>query len=70
MLVVETERFAQAVAIEIDDYLPDDNYLHLEPGERRRVLLRGLGRREAVPRGRVSALNSDRPVVFGASRRR
>ncbi len=64
VLVVESERFAQAVAIEIEHYLPVDNYFHLEPGERRRVLLRGPGR-GAVPRGRVSALNSDRPVVFG-----
>ena len=36
----ETERFAHAVAIESEGFLPDDNYLHLEPGETRRVGLR------------------------------
>ena len=39
-------------------------YFHLEPGECRHVALRGSAR-GAPPRGRVTALNGDRPVVFG-----
>ena len=34
-LVLETERFAHAVAIDVEGFLPDDNYLHVEPGETR-----------------------------------
>jgi beta-mannosidase len=63
-VVVSCERWAQAVAIEIERYLPADNYFHLEPGERRIVPLRRLGD-NASPRGRVTALNSDSAVSFG-----
>jgi beta-mannosidase len=63
-VVVSCERWAQAVAIEIERYLPADNYFHLEPGERRIVPLRRLGD-TASPRGRVTALNSDSAVSFG-----
>jgi beta-mannosidase len=56
-LVLETERFAHAVAIDVDDFVPDDNYLNLEPGETRTVRLRATTR-GSVPRGRVSALNA------------
>jgi len=64
VLVVRSGRFAQAIAIETEDFLPADNYFHLEPGECRHVALRGSAR-GAPPRGRVTALNGDRPVVFG-----
>jgi len=55
-LMLSTERFAHAVAIDADGFVPDDNYLNLEPGETRTVRLRAItpGR---VPRGRVSVLN-------------
>jgi beta-mannosidase len=65
-LVLETERFAHAVAIDVRGFLPDDNYLHLEPGETRRVGLRAVTR-GAVPRGSVSALNSRGPVPLVAA---
>jgi beta-mannosidase len=55
-LVLETGRFAHAVAIDVDGWLPDDNYLHLEPGETRRVGLRAMARGKE-PRGSVLALN-------------
>jgi beta-mannosidase len=55
-LVLVTERFAHAVAIDVDGFVPDDNYLNVEPGEPTRVRLRATAR-DAVPRGRVSALN-------------
>jgi beta-mannosidase len=55
-LVLETERFAHAVAIDVEGWLPGDNYLHLEPGETRRVGLRPTVR-GTLPRGSVLALN-------------
>jgi beta-mannosidase len=63
-LVLETERFAHAVAIEVEGWLPDDNYLHVEPGEPRRIGLRTTAS-GAAPRGRVLALNgrSSVPLV-------
>jgi beta-mannosidase len=62
-LVLETERFAHAVAIDVEGCLPDDNYLHLEPGETRRVGLRTTAR-GAILRGSVSALNGRGTVSF------
>jgi beta-mannosidase len=56
-LLLETERFAHAVTIDIEGWLPDDNYLHLEPGEVRRVGLHPTTGDSAL-RGSVSALNS------------
>ena len=55
-LILETQRFAHAVAIDIDGWSPDDNYLHLEPGEQRRIALRSTAG-GVVPRGVLSALN-------------
>jgi beta-mannosidase len=55
-LVLETERFAHAVTIDIEGWLPDDNYLHLEPGEARRVGLQPTTG-GSVLCGSVSALN-------------
>jgi beta-mannosidase len=39
-LIMRTRRLAQAVAIEVPGFLPDDSYFHLAPGAERRVLLR------------------------------
>jgi beta-mannosidase len=55
-LVLETDTFAHAVAIDAGAYLPDDNYLSLEPGEARRIRLRTADA-GAVLRGSVAALN-------------
>jgi beta-mannosidase len=62
-LVLETERFAHAVTIDIEGWLPDDNYLHLEPGEVRRVALQPTTRGSAL-RGSLSALNSGTSARF------
>ena len=53
-LVLEADRFAHAVAIDADGFVPDDNYLHLEPGEPRRLVLsrRGAGTAARVPPSR------------------
>ena len=55
-LLLETERFAHAIAIDVEGFLPDDNYLSLEPGETRRIGLRATTS-AAQLLGRVSALN-------------
>jgi beta-mannosidase len=62
-LVLETERFAHAVSLDIEGWLPDDNYLHLEPGEVRRVVLQPTIRGSAL-RGSLSALNSATSARF------
>jgi beta-mannosidase len=62
-LLLESERFAHAVAIDLDGWRPDDNYLGLEPGEPRRIELRPNGDRSTF-RGTVSALNHHGPVAF------
>jgi beta-mannosidase len=64
-LVLATERFAHAVAIEVDGFVPGDNYLNLEPGETRTVGLRAITP-GLVPRGRVSALNGRETVPIEA----
>ncbi|HKF65713.1 MAG TPA: glycoside hydrolase family 2 protein, partial [Vicinamibacterales bacterium] len=65
-LVLATKRFAHAVAIEVDGFVPDDNYLNLEPGATRKVGLRAVTS-GVVPRGRASALNGrDNVQIKGA----
>jgi beta-mannosidase len=63
-LVLSTERFAHAVAIDVDGFVPDDNYLNLEPGETRTVGLRAATQDVAL-RGRVCALNGRDVVPIG-----
>jgi len=64
-LLLETERFAHAIAIEIDGFVPDDNYFSLEPGDTRRIGLRATTG-AAQLWGRVSALNGSdsAPVIL------
>jgi len=63
VLVLETERFAHAVAIDTEGFVPDDNYLNLKPGHPRRVALK-----QTVPgaplRGTISALNDRRAAAI------
>ena len=56
-LVVEADRFAHAVMVDAPGFVPDDNYLHLEPRRPRRLVLRAEGRGRLLS-GRVSALNA------------
>jgi beta-mannosidase len=65
LLHLRTERFAHAVAIEADGVVPDDNYLHLEPGVPRRVFLRAADPSRPL-RGIVAALNGSdaAPIVL------
>ena len=61
VLVLEADRFIRTVSIELEDFLPLDNYVHLEPGEPVRVPLRPL-RPGSSPRGIVTAVTMARPV--------
>ena len=65
-LVLETERYAHAVAIALDGFALDDNYVSLEPGETRRISLRPVVA-GAHPVGSVSALNGDGAVPVAAA---
>jgi beta-mannosidase len=65
-LVLGTDRFAHAVAVEAEGFVPDDNYVHLEPGEPRRLVLRA----EVPDRplsGSVSALNGPGTVPIACA---
>jgi beta-mannosidase len=63
IVTLEVDRFAHAVAVEADGFVPDDNFLHIEPGEPRRVFLRAQVPGQPL-RGTVSALNGAGPVVI------
>jgi beta-mannosidase len=64
LLAVRTRRFAQSVAIEVDDYQPDDNYFHLGPGSERVVLLRPIGPGPRRLRGTVLPANAYDPATI------
>jgi beta-mannosidase len=58
-LLVGTRKLAQSVSVEADGFESDDNYFHLAPGERRRLVLRPVdGAAVGALRGVVHALNS------------
>jgi beta-mannosidase len=57
-LVVTTRRFAAALALSVEGFVPDDDFFHLAPGASRTVrLTRKSG--SGPPRGTVRALNAD-----------
>ncbi len=60
-LTVRTRLFAQAIAIDIPGYRPDDNHFHLAPDGERTVRLRPLGP-PRPPAGTVQALNGAAPA--------
>jgi beta-mannosidase len=62
-LVLEAERFAHSVAIDLEQGVPDDNYLHLEPHEPRQITVRRTEIGSPL-RGTVAALNDPRAVPF------
>lgn len=56
---LETQRFAQAVALQIPGYFVDDNYFHLAPGIKKLVNIVPVSDEDStVPKGTVKALNS------------
>jgi len=56
-LVVASQRFAHAVAIDVPGFAPDDAYFHVRPGGERRAVLRPVGKQTA-PRGVVYPVNA------------
>ncbi len=60
-LTLRTKGFAQSVAIDAGDFLPDDNYVHLAPNSERTILLRATAAAKK-PSGQVQALNAHGPV--------
>jgi beta-mannosidase len=60
-VILKADRFAHAVAVEAEGFVPDDNYFHLEPGETKRLVLHAEGPGKRL-RGSVFALNGAGPV--------
>ncbi len=60
-LSVRSMRFAQAIAVEIRGFVPEDSYFHLAPGAERRVLLQARSN-GARPQGLVRPLNAHGPT--------
>lgn len=67
-LSLEADRVAVAVAIRAPGFLPDDNYLHLEPGQPRLLQLRPEGPEKIELAGTVEALNGLGPVPIEVRR--
>ncbi|MFZ6719226.1 glycosyl hydrolase 2 galactose-binding domain-containing protein [Undibacterium sp. Ji49W] len=57
ILHLSTQKMAQAVAIQIPGWLPDDNYFHLAPASEKQVILRATGGKQ-IQTGQVQALNA------------
>ncbi len=61
-LDLSTDRFAQAIAIDIPGWEAEDSHFHLAPGWDRRIRLRPLGELSHPARGSVVPLNGVAPV--------
>jgi beta-mannosidase len=60
-ITLEADRFAHAVSIECEGFVPDDNFVNIEPGHPRRITLRAE-RPDHLFQATVSALNGSGPV--------
>jgi beta-mannosidase len=58
VLVARARRFAQAIAVDVEGFEPDDAYFHLAPGEERTLALRRVSG-SGPPRGTLQPLNSE-----------
>jgi beta-mannosidase len=56
-ITLHAERFAQSIALECGDFLPDDNYFHMAPATQRTIVARAADAR-ATFRGMAQPLNS------------
>lgn len=63
-LELSTDRFAQAVAIDVPGWEAEDAYFHLAPGWDRRIRLRPLTDEDRPARGTVQPLNGTIPVTI------
>ena len=67
-VTLHSTAFAQAVHIEVDDHVFEDNHFHMAPGTQRRIAgTRVRGHDGDRPRGRVNALNSNNTVTIMAA---
>jgi beta-mannosidase len=64
-LAVSCDRFVYAAHLDVDGFMPDDDYFHVMPGRRRIVRLRPASGVVAPPKGYLEALNVDEPVRIG-----
>jgi beta-mannosidase len=68
IVTLRSDAFLQSVALTADDFLPDDNYFHLAPGQEKRITLTpdraGIGKFKAY----LSALNCRESITLRAER--
>lgn len=64
-VLLHTRAFAQSVHIQLEGHIVDDNYFHMAPGARRRVVARALDTAASTwVTGTVGALNSARSIAI------
>jgi beta-mannosidase len=66
LLAVATQSFAQFLHVEDENFIAEDDWVHLPPGRERRIRLRrsaGSGA-AALPNGEVHALNMNRIIRY------
>jgi len=64
VLHLRSRGFAQFLHIDDPNFEPEDDWLHLAPGDDRVIALQPVGRADALPSGEITALNSDRVVRY------
>ena len=64
-LKLSAHAFVQFLHIDDPDFEPDDDWIHLPPGQERTVRLQPLRDPDATPSGEIGALNMDRVVSYG-----
>ena len=65
-VVLQADRFLQAISFDVEGYLPDDNYFHLPPGREKKVVFTPYLNKKATLRGYLEALNLKTPVKLSA----
>ena len=58
IIKIKTKLFAQSVSLDIDGYLPDDNWFHMTPNNERIIKLVPITNSRHSPNGKITALNS------------
>ncbi|HEX4203543.1 MAG TPA: glycoside hydrolase family 2 protein, partial [Ktedonobacteraceae bacterium] len=65
MLTLQTEKFVQSVAIHVANYVPEDNYFHLQPHSEKVVTLFPVDKQRMITfRGVVAPLNAYNEITI------
>ena len=69
-LTIESDRFLHSVRLSVDGFLPDDNYFHLPPQQKKIVRFKSTGSSTKGFRGDIEALNLESPTSVSLSMNR